>query len=183
MMNNYEKLKRTTFRIEKLWKQARGIAPDSVADKMDEAMLHWITQLTYALEIWIQKGCYLTDGELILARTNIGALTECWLKFFYCVYYEDYLKNPHMKNNTVVQPNKMRSEDLKNHGIGILWKDNKDVQYLWVEKVQHQRNSIHAFNYRDIGTPTGFLDDVDKLCEFVDSIEVRLPPIEDYMDC
>ena len=93
-MNKYEELKQITHHTEVVWKNSRGIAPDSVADKLDEAMLNWITQLTEALSIWIDKDINLTEGELILARTNLGALTECWLKFFYCVYYEDYLKNP-----------------------------------------------------------------------------------------
>lgn len=183
MKEKYEELKRITNNTEILWKNARGIAPDSVADKMEAAMLHWITELTNALEIWIKKGTTLTDGELILARTNIGALTECWLKFFYCVFYEDYLKNPHKKKGKIVQPNRMSFEDLKNFSIGILWDDNNDEKYLWVDKVQHQRNSIHAFNYKNIGTPAEFMDDIEKFCEFVESIDMRLPPLEEYMDC
>ena len=181
MMRKFEELKKITNDTEVLWKKSRGFAPDSVADKMDAAMLHWITELTNALEIWIQKGQSLTDGELILARTNLGAITESWLKFFYCVYYEDYLKNPLKKKGTVVEPDKMSFEDLKNFGVGIMWDDNKDMRYLWVDKIQHQRNSIHAFNYRDIGTPNEFLDDVNKLFEFVKQIETQLPPIEDYL--
>lgn len=181
-IKNYDKLKRVTNNTEVLWKNARGIAPDSVADKMDAAMLKWITELTNALEIWLQKGIDLTDGELILARTNIGSLTECWLKFFYCAFYEDYLTNPKLSKGKIVEPNKMSFEDLKTFSIGILWDDDQDDYYKWVDKIQHQRNSIHAFNYRDIGTALEFLEDVDILYEFVDLIEMRLPPLEDCID-
>ena len=182
-MNKYEKLKQITHHTEVVWKNSRGIAPDSVADKLDEAMLNWITQLTEALSIWIDKDINLTEGELILARTNLGALTECWLKFFYCVYYEDYLKNPKLdRKNQIIEPNKMSFEVLKQFSIGILWDSNNDPKYKWVDKVQHQRNAIHAFNYRNIGTPREFLDDIEYLYEFVDLLILRLPPLEDCME-
>ena len=182
-MNKYEKLKQITHHTEVVWKNSRGIAPDSVADKLDEAMLNWITQLTEALSIWIDKDINLTEGELILAKTNLGALTECWLKFFYCVYYEDYLKNPKLdRKNQIIEPNKMSFEVLKQFSIGILWDSNNDPKYKWVDKVQHQRNAIHAFNYRNIGTPREFLDDIEYLYEGVDSLRLRLPPLEDCME-
>ena len=47
-MNKYEKLKQITHHTEVVWKNSRGVAPDSVADKLDKAMLNWITQLTEA---------------------------------------------------------------------------------------------------------------------------------------
>lgn len=94
--NKYDILKRETGNMAVLWKNSRGIAPDTVADKLDDAMLSWMVELTDTLKIWIDKGIFMTDGELILARTNMGALVESWLKFFYCVYYEDYIKNPHI---------------------------------------------------------------------------------------
>lgn len=72
-----------------LWKNARGIAPDDVADKMDIAMLNWQSSLTQALKIWIEKGLSMSTGELILARVNLGAVVESWLKFFYCVFYAE----------------------------------------------------------------------------------------------
>ncbi len=70
---------------------------------------------------------------MILARTNMGALVESWLKFFYCVYYEDYMKNPltqNKKGKTItVEPNNMRFEDLKNFSKGILWDDEIRIRY------------------------------------------------------
>ena len=183
IMNKYEKLKQITHHTEVVWKKSRGIAPDSVANKLDEAMLNWTTQLTEALSIWIDKDINLTEVELILSRTNLGALTECWLKFFYCVYYEDYLKNPKLdRKNQIIEPNKMSFEALKQFSIGILWDSNNDPKYKWVDKVQYQRNAIHAFNYRNIGTPREFLDDIEYLYEFVDLLILRLPPIEDCME-
>ena len=77
-----------------LWKKSWGIAPPSVSGKLDKAMLDWNLELTEALSIWIDKGLTMTKGELILARVNLGNIVEFWLKFFYSVYYEDYLQKP-----------------------------------------------------------------------------------------
>lgn len=181
--SGFDILRIQTSNTALLWKEARGIAPDSVADKMDEAMLSWMVDLTDTLKIWIDKGLSMTDGELILARTNMGALVESWLKFFYCAFYEDYLNNPLMKQNKMIEPNKMKFEDLKNFSIGILFENNQDPLYLWVDKIQHYRNAVHAFNYRDIGTPADFISDIDEYYKYVDTILNRIPPVEDYVEC
>jgi hypothetical protein len=55
----------------------------------------------------------MTTGELILARANLGAVVESWLKFFYSVYYEDYCKSPITKSGKMVEPEKAQFEDLK----------------------------------------------------------------------
>lgn len=125
----------------------------------------------------------MTDGELILARANIGAVVESWLKFFYCVYYEDYCKNP-IKNfkGYMIEPEEASFENLKEFSTGKLWDGTTSQEYIWVDSVQHKRNAIHSFKYRDIGTSQNFLDDVEYLCEFVDNILNHLPPIEDYIE-
>ncbi len=46
-------------------------------------MLEWQSELTITLKIWIDKGLTMSTGELILARANLGAVVESWLKFFY----------------------------------------------------------------------------------------------------
>lgn len=98
MKSKYEILRNITNSQALIWKKTHGIAPDKVGIKMDAAMLKWLVELTDCLNIWIEKGLQMTEGELILARTNLGAIVESWLKFFYSVYYEDYLKNPNVNN-------------------------------------------------------------------------------------
>ena len=168
-----------------IWKDVHGIAPDNAAKKLDIAMLDWQRELTKTLKIWIDKGLDMTVGELILARANLGAVVESWLRFFYCVFYDDYINQP-MKNKKgqILEPeNDMRFEDLKKFSTGILWDDEKSQDYLWVDSIQKKRNAIHSFTYKDIGTPWDFLLDVDYLCEFVDMILNHLPPVEDYIEC
>ena len=168
-----------------IWKDVHGIAPDNAAKKLDIAMLDWQSELTKTLKIWIDKGLDMTVGELILARANLGAVVESWLRFFYCVFYDDYINQP-MKNKKgqILEPEKdMRFEDLKKFSTGILWDDEKSKDYLWVDSIQKKRNAIHSFTYKDIGTPLDFLLDVNYLCEFVDMILNHLPPVEDYIEC
>lgn len=179
--SDYDILRIQTSNTAIMWKESRGIAPDSVADKMDDAMLSWMSELTDTLKIWIDKGISMTDGELILARTNMGALVESWLKFFYCVFYEDYIKDPKTVKGKMVEPNNMKFEDLKNFSNGILWDDNKSAMYIWVDKIQHYRNAVHAFNYRDIGTPVEFMSDMDEFYKYVDHILNHIPSLEDFV--
>ena len=96
-----------TNKIMSKWMGIGGIAPDSVVDKMHNARLDWIIQLTDCLEIWTDRGGRLSEGELLLARANIGAIVEGWLKFFYCVYYEDYKNCPKKdRDGNIIEPTK-----------------------------------------------------------------------------
>ncbi|MBO5969789.1 MAG: hypothetical protein J6S14_14955 [Clostridia bacterium] len=183
--SSFEILTIQTNNTALIWKDVHGIAPDNAAKKLDIAMLDWQSELTKTLKIWIDKGLDMTVGELILARANLGAVVESWLRFFYCVFYDDYINQP-MKNKKgqILEPEKdMRFEDLKKFSTGILWDDEKSKDYLWVNSIQKKRNAIHSFIYKDIGTPLDFLLDVDYLCEFVDMILNHLPPVDDYVEC
>ena len=170
-----------TSNIMSIWKKNYQFAPNNAARKLDLAMLDWLSELTKTLRLWIDKGLDMTDGELILARANLGAVVESWLRFFYCVYYDDYIKQP-MKNKQgrIIEPeNEMRFEDLKKFSTGILWDNENSKDYLWVNSIQKKRNAIHSFTYRDIGTSYEFLNDVDYLSDFVNMIIDRLPSLED----
>lgn len=181
--DRYDALVILTNNAALIWKEARGIAPDSAADKLDDAMLEWQSELTKTLKIWIDKGLTMTTGELILARANLGAVVESWLKFFYCVYYEDYCKSPITNNKgKMIEPEKASFDNLKEFSSGKLWDDVNSPEYAWVDSVQHKRNAIHSFRYRDIGTPQEFLNDIDHLYDFVDNVISHFPPLEDYIE-
>ena len=177
----FDLLKIKTSNTMLLWKDVYGIASNPAASKLDKAMLEWQKELTDTLEIWIGKGITMTDGELILACANLGAVVESWLKFFYCVYYDDYCKDPITHKDKMIEPEKAKFEDLKEFSTGKLW-DDASEDYSWVDSVQHKRNAIHSFRYRNIGTAQDFLDDVDYLYEFVDNIISHLPPLEDFIE-
>lgn len=180
-IDSFQSLKKITHSSMNLWKRSRGYSPDEVADKLENAMLEWICSLTDTLEIWLSKAPDLTTGELILARTNMGALVESWLKLFYCVYLEDYRKNPRCKKSNPIDPDSkdMSFEDLKQYSRDILWNSGDDMD-KWVEKIQQYRNAIHAFRPRSIGTPEEFIADFTVYRSFVEAIFLQLPPIEDF---
>lgn len=169
-----ESIKHKSYETLNFWEDAFGWAPDLAAKKLSAARLDWLKELTDCLEIWEDKGILLTDGELLLACANLGALVEGWLKLFYCVYYEDYIKKPVMQRGQIKEPNDMRFEELKQFSRGILWAPSSDWD-KWIDKIQKKRNAIHAFNNRDIETPTNFLDDLLKYDEFLDIVDGRLP--------
>ena len=176
----YKRLLRQTKNTCLLWKYARGFASDKSADLIEEANLNWISDLTLALEIWIDKGEDMTDGELILARANLGSVVESWIRLFLSIYIEDYdnnrFKNPKGNN---VRLKDMSFCELQIYFCETVLGDNKYDE--WLERVRLKRNAIHSFKNKDIGTSREFICDVYKLCDFVDEIVTRLPPIEEYV--
>lgn len=76
----------------------------------------------------------------------------------------------------------MRFEDLKKFSTGILWNNESSDEYILVDNIQHKRNAIHSFTYKDIGTASDFLKDIDQLYKFIDKIIDRLSPIIDYLE-
>ena len=178
-----EQIRSKTKATIQSWSETCGLAPEGVTDKFDAAMLNWMNDLTDSLDIWIAKSLDMTDGELILAWTNLGALVECWLRFFYCAYYEDYMKSPKLgKKGKPLEPDDkaMTFDYLIQYSKGILWDSLQDPLYLWVHQIQHYRNAIHAFSYREIGHPNDFILNIGQYSLFVDEVIDRLPPIEEY---
>lgn len=181
--SKFDILKIHTNNVALIWRDVYGIAPTEAAIKLDHAMLNWMSELTNTLGIWIDKGLTMTEGELILARANLGAVVESWLKFFYCVHYDAYSKEPIKdKNNIIIEPEDAYFDKLKKYSTGKLWDDEESEDFKWVSSVQKKRNAIHSFEYRDIGTAWDFLSDIDSLYDFVENILSHLPPVEDYIE-
>ena len=179
----FEELKKQTQNVALIWKCTRGVSPANVANDLDKAMLNWMSSLTDSLGIWISKGVNMTDGELILARANFGSVVESWLRLYYTIYQDDYNKNPFKdKNGNAVRREKLRFVDLQEHSTGILWANKNSWEYLWIDSARNKRNAIHSFEFKNIGTPMDFINDIDKLYDFVDSIIEKFPPVEDIID-
>lgn len=183
-MTKFEKLKFAARNTSLLWQHVRGIAPDKVAAKLENANLNGLIYMTDTLEIWINKGAEMTEGELILAVTNLGAVVESWLRFFYCVYYDDYIKEPikKTKGTRIMEPEKAQFIDLINYGVRKLWNDKSDPEYVWVDSVRVKRNAIHIYQKREIGTAIDFLKNIEQLYTFVEHILLQLPPLEDCLE-
>ncbi len=152
---------------------ARGWAPKEVSQKLEAARIDWLLDLTECLTIWNNKGNTMTNGELILAYANLGALVEGWLKLFYCIYYIDYCRNPLREGQgSMIEPNNLKFEKLKQFSRNILWDKCGDWD-VWVTKIQNRRNAIHSFNDKEIGTPIEYFDDIDTYRKFILLIDAR----------
>lgn len=180
---DYEKFLVKTKNTCVVWREARGIAPNIVADKIDDAMLEWLIGLSETLNIWLDKKYNMTTGELILARANLGAIVEFWLRFFCCAYYNDYVNAPFIVKNKRLEPdNEMSFYNLQEFCTGKIWPDKSSDDYIWVDSVRNKRNAVHSFTYRDIGSIEDFICDVEYLFEFVDRIINQLPDVLDCLD-
>ena len=162
--------------VFRFWQDgAPGWAPSSVTTILNSARLDWLSSLTQTLNIWRAKGFIMNSGELLLGYANLGSLVEGWLKLFYCVYYEEYLRAPKTNNSGMIAPNDLKFELLKQYSCSRLWDNQCDAWHQWVEKIQSRRNAIHAFNDRDIGTAVEFQEDLQKFEQFIILINTRLP--------
>lgn len=163
------------------WKSAKGWAPVEAAGLLSRSMLEWQSSLADVLETWLN--CQ-TDGQLILAWANLGALVEGQLKLFLSVYYKDYL-NPEQlgvrKRGMKLDPDGCALNDLREFFAKKVWREgfNWDV---WIKHVQERRNSIHAFNYRDIGSFSEWRNDLRLYLRFIRDLDSRLPYPEHCLD-
>ena len=62
------------------WKEAHGWAPIEAAELLNKSMLEWQGSLAEQLSVWCGT---LTDGQLILAWANLGALVEGQMKLLF----------------------------------------------------------------------------------------------------
>lgn len=127
-----------------------GWAQNDAAQLLDRSMLRWQASLARTLFRWIDA---TSEGDLILAWANLGALVEGQLKLFLCVYYDDYTSYVEGIRNRgqLIDPDICMLQGLRQFFVKHIW----DVGTNWnpyVEMIQQRRNAIHAFQQRDIGT-------------------------------
>jgi len=161
------------------WKSAHGWAPIEAAELLNKSMLEWQSSLADNLSKWIGP---LSDGELILAWANIGALVEGQLKLFLSVYYKDYIDNDQEtikgKGGTTLDPDGVMLEQLRVFFRKNIWYPEEDWD-AWILLVQQRRNAIHAFKAKTIGTSDEVHGALKKLLVFVRRINAQLPYPDD----
>lgn len=172
---------RTTHLIKDMmafWKEAHGWAPIEAAELLNKSMLEWQSSLVEQLPAWCGT---LTEGQLILGWTNLGALVEGQMKLLLSVYYKDYLAD--------AQAIKVKGHRADPDGVSLeplilffkhrIWSSEDDWE-PWVRMVQQRRNAIHAFKSRTIGTTDELHAALIRLLEFVKFINGRLPYPEEF---
>ena len=166
------------------WKCHNGYAPVEASNKLDNVMFDWIISLTASLRMWVKKGLFMTDGELILACANLGSLVESMMKLVLSVHILDYYRDP-LKNDKgkVVQPEKIKFKNLKTFCFDKVWPETETNHYgvsykamkEWVGEVEEKRNAIHAFNKKELGSASDFINDIGIYWEFVNLVFDTLP--------
>lgn len=111
-----------TMRMMDFWKDARGWAPVEAADLMNRSMLEWQASLATSLHRWISAE---TQGDLILAWANLGALAEGQLKLFLSVHYLDYKADAdamRCRKGKLQDPDGCTLEPLRQFFIKRIWR-------------------------------------------------------------
>lgn len=174
--------------ILEFWKNPGGWAPPRAAQILSVSRLDWQVSLSHTLWIWLDKmKSGLTPGELILAWANLGSLVEGTMKTMLAVYYEDYINDTHnikkagafnTKKNVPKSPQSLSLEQLR-----IYFREQKlltDAELSYVEKIQRNRNVLHAFQDAPLGDVKDFGKSVILYCSFLKKINGLLPYPDNY---
>jgi hypothetical protein len=169
--------------LAQFWKAAHGWAPIEAAGLLSKARLDWQVSLSSSLRLWLRDPpTALSDGELILAWTNLGALIEGTLKLFLSVYYNDFRVDVENlkaagafdhKAQASKSPDGLSLEPLRRYvAARDLIGASGDVL---VKLVQERRNAIHAFKDRPIGDAAEFWGAVCDYLTMLSDVDDRLP--------
>ena len=160
-------------RMMAFWENVAGWAPESATSLLNKSMLNWQSSLADSLTLWTGE---LTDGELILVWTNIGAIVEGQLKLLLSVYHTDYAYDELSVNwdGDFISQDGLALDKLREFFKRRIWEQN-DPWNDWVWLVQQRRNAIHAFKSRNIGTAEELHRSLTTLLLFTRDINARLP--------
>ena len=172
-----DKIVEANTRLANFWSRSHGWAPKYAAELMSASRLDRQVSLSETLKLWVKnEDNPLSDGELILAWSNLGSLIEGTLKLFCSVYYEDYCKDIRAlkdKDGEIIDPDVLTLEPLK----VILYK-SAEFEKEWfdlIDLIQHRRNAIHSYQDKDIGDTAEFYKCLEKYLRFIDKIDSRFP--------
>lgn len=169
--------------LARFWKAAHGWAPIEAASLLSKARLDWQVSLSSSLRNWLRDPPgVLSDGDLILAWTNLGALIEGTLKLFLSVYYNDFqvdVENLKLagafdhKAQASKSPDGLTLEPLRKYvAARDLLGASGDAL---VKLVQERRNAVHAFKDRPIGDGGEFWSAVRDYLTMLGDVNDRLP--------
>ena len=176
-----EKIISLNAKLSAFWASAHGWAPEDAANLLSKSRLDWQVSLSKTLHLWIDRDP-MTDGDLILAWANLGALLEGTLKLFFSIYYSDFqadiaaLKTANAydhKKKTHKEPDGLTLEILRRYTIhkNLFEEVHREMFQL----VQSRRNAIHAYKDRDLGSVTEFRDSVRGYMKFLTEVDFSVP--------
>lgn len=155
------------------WSKSQGWAPPEAAELMSKSRQDWQVSLSETLHLWTSVD--MTDGELILAWANLGALVEGTLKLYLSIYLKEYLADTERveQKGKTVEPDALALERLK---VFFTKKELLDLEWLdFITTIQQRRNAIHAFKCRPIGDKIELHEFIEKYLNFMRHINNRFP--------
>ena len=151
-------------------------APAEASEILTRSMLDWQISLAENLRAWLQGR---SEGQLILAWANLGALVEGLLKLILCVYYKDYVKDDAALRNRqgeLQDPDGLMLNDLRIFMTKKVWTEQEKAAWdWWVLKIQQRRNTIHAYKKRELGSFEEWRGDLRAHLVFIREMNGRLP--------
>lgn len=163
------------------WSNAHGWAPDDAAKLLSKSRLDWQVSLSEALLIWVEKDT-MSDGELILAWANLGALAEGALKLFLSIYYQDFQADVGALKKANAYDHKKQSHKAPDGlTLDVLrrYASEKDLfqesERSLIHLIQERRNAVHAFQNRELGTAAEFKKTVRGYLGFLQSVDSSIP--------
>lgn len=172
------KISNLTRTLMAFW-EGGGWAPGVAAEMLDKSMLQWQSSLAASLVHWTKS---TSDGDLILAWTNLGALVEGLLMLFLCVFYNDYERDIDgiIRRHKRIDPDESHLGELRQFFVRRIWSPQNSWN-PYVEMIQQRRNAVHAFKKREIGTFEEWTDALRLHLSFLREIANGLPyPDEGY---
>tara|TARA_R110001606_G_scaffold10898_4_gene47068 strand:+ start:1391 stop:2011 length:621 start_codon:yes stop_codon:yes gene_type:complete len=169
--------------MAKFWSDSAGWAPHDAAQMLAQSRLDRLASMAETLKRWVEIPLEeISDGDLIMAWTNLGSLVEGTLKLFLCVYLRDFKADDentkrtqayHGKKNLLLDPDGLRMHVLIDYfeKAEILPADELDL----AKRIQSKRNTIHVFKDLDIGSGRDFEAAVKEFRQMLLSINSRLP--------
>lgn len=177
---------RINTHIANFWSQAAGWAPPDAAELLCRSRLDRQVSLSLTLHLWRAPiDAAESDGRLILAWTNLGALVEGTLKWFLCVFNDDYARSPLRKRRgsaagVPLEPDEPMLGELVDYCAEHVWIDSeRDEWTAWLNSIRTQRNAIHAYQHRHVGGWAEFEKAVQRYLDLLLQLDGRAPyPIE-----
>ena len=163
--------------LEDFWGDG-GWAPSDASKLLREARLDRQVELSRTLSIWLDAPADdQSDGRLILAWANLGALVEGTMKWFLCVFEHNYADAPALtRNGKRIEPDNLFFAKLCEYFADRVWSDRQKQQFHdWTHTIRKRRNAIHAYSDNDIGTWNEWRDSVVTYLKFLVDLGFQAP--------
>lgn len=162
------------------WPTSHGWAPSIAADLMKQELMDRQLEMARALKNWPKRLLEEdSQGELVLAWTNLGSVIEGALKVYMCVFYSDWLNDA----DVPIKKGKRKTPDGSKIGATfneiIYFVDDKNLfkedEIEFIKFVQRQRNLIHPLKMGIVKGRKQFEEAVIHTAALHHDIDLRLP--------